>query len=154
MTSRKTSEEIRMPTFAFAFLYAFVHACAKSGTSAGFSTGGGCLGELAGYTPGMGGPEEGEGRGTKAYGVTGMTDGPPWVSTLVVDTDDEGEVLEWEVDDDEFEGAAKARPAPRRTRRMGSRMDRKRARSEHQEGERNPRSRGVESELEVRRNRP
>ena len=44
----------------------------------GLSTGGGCLGEDSGYTPGMGGCEEGEGegKGTKMYGVVGMTDGP------------------------------------------------------------------------------
>jgi len=69
---------------ALAFLYAFVHAGAKSGTNAGLSTGGGSFGELAGYTPGRGGPEDGDGNGVKAYGVTGMTDGPGWVSTLIL----------------------------------------------------------------------
>ncbi len=73
-----------LPTFAFAFLYASVHAGAKSGTSAGLSTGGGCLGELAGYTLGMGGSGEGDGKDTKGYGVTGMTDGPGCVSTLML----------------------------------------------------------------------
>ena len=52
-------------TFAFAFLYALAHAGAKSGTSAGLPTGGGCLGELAGYTPIMGGSEDGDGKGAK-----------------------------------------------------------------------------------------
>ena len=32
----------------------------------------------------MGGCEEGEGKGTKVYGVVGMTDGPDCVSTLIV----------------------------------------------------------------------
>jgi hypothetical protein len=73
-----------IPTLAFAFLYAFVQASAKSGTSAGLSTGGGCFGELAGYTPGMGGSEDGDGKGTKRYGVTGMEEGPGSVSTLIL----------------------------------------------------------------------
>jgi hypothetical protein len=33
-----------------------------------------------GYTPGIGGPEEGKGKGTKLYGVVGMVDGPGCVS--------------------------------------------------------------------------
>jgi len=74
--------ELGIPTFAFAFLYASAHARAKSGTNAGLSTGGGCLGKLAGYTPGIGGSEEGEGKGTKIYGVVGMMDGPGCVSRL------------------------------------------------------------------------
>jgi len=72
--------ELRTPTFAFAFLYASVHARAKLGTNAGLSTGGGCLGILSGYTSGIGGWEEGEGKGTKIYGVVGMVDGPGCVS--------------------------------------------------------------------------
>ena len=55
VTEVEDTKKIRILTFAFAFLYALVHACVKSGTSAGFSTGGGCLGEVFGYTPGMGG---------------------------------------------------------------------------------------------------
>jgi hypothetical protein len=55
-----------MPTFSFALLYALVHADAKSGTRAGLSTGGGCFGELTGYTPGMGDTEDGDGKGSKA----------------------------------------------------------------------------------------
>jgi hypothetical protein len=70
-------------TLALAFSYALVHAGAKSGTSAGLSTGGGCLGELAGYTPGIGGSEDGDGKGANGYGVTGMTDGPSSVSALI-----------------------------------------------------------------------
>jgi hypothetical protein len=42
------------------------------------------LGELAGYTPEMGGTEDGDGKGSKVYGVTGMTDGPGSVSTLIL----------------------------------------------------------------------
>jgi hypothetical protein len=42
------------------------------------------LGELAGYTPEMGGTEDGEGKGSKAYGVAGMADGPGSVSTLIL----------------------------------------------------------------------
>ena len=69
---------------AFAFSYALVHAGVKSGTNAGFSTGGGCFGELAGYTPGIRGSDDGEWKGAKAYGVLGMTDGPGSVSTLIL----------------------------------------------------------------------
>jgi len=85
MKHRSESKDIlklRIPTFAFAFLYASAHARAKSGTNAGLSTGGGCLGKLAGYTSGIGGSEEGEGKGTKIYGVVGMMDGPGCVSRL------------------------------------------------------------------------
>jgi hypothetical protein len=32
----------------------------------------------------MGGPEDGDGKGAKAYGVAGMTDGPGSVSTLML----------------------------------------------------------------------
>jgi hypothetical protein len=60
---------------AFAFLWAYAHAWAKSGTISGFSTGGGLIGEVKGYTPGMGGSDDGNGKGTKGYGVTGMSDG-------------------------------------------------------------------------------
>jgi hypothetical protein len=79
-----TSKELNIPTFAFAFLYAVVQAGAKSGTRAGLSTGGGCFGELSGYTPWMEGSEDGDGKGAKAYGVTGMTDGLASVSTLIL----------------------------------------------------------------------
>jgi len=70
----------------------------------------------------MGGCEEGEGKGTKMYGVVGMTDGPGCVSTLMVvdvvvagaengvledvnDGEDEGEVILAEGDElrDELE---------------------------------------------------
>lgn len=55
----------------------------------------------------MGGCEEGEGKGTKLYGVVGMTDGPGCVSTLilvdVVVAGAEDGVLE-EVSEDEDEG--------------------------------------------------
>ena len=90
--------ESRTPTFAFAFSYASVHARAKSGTNAGLSTGGGCFGTLSGYTSGIGGPEEGEGKGMKIYGVVGMVDGPGSVSKLplvavVVVSRAEGEAL-------------------------------------------------------------
>ena len=58
----------------------------------------------------MGGCEEGEGKGTKMYGVVGMTDGPGCVSTLmlvdVVVAGAEDGVLE-EVSDDEDEGEVK-----------------------------------------------
>ena len=76
----KDTMELRIPTFALAFLYASVHVWEKSGTNAGLSTGGGCLGKLAGYTSKIGGPEEGEGKGMNIYGVVGMTDGPGCVS--------------------------------------------------------------------------
>ena len=135
---------------AFAFSYALVHAGAKSGTNAGFSTGGGCFGELAGYTPGIGGSDDGEGKGANAYGVLGMTDGPGSVSTLILvvvegteeDVDelllpkadklarldvvvtkkDEGVEKEGE---DKLEGevVASARAAARRTRTAGDHMD-------------------------------
>ena len=59
----------------------------------------------------MGGCEEGEGKGTKMYGVVGITDGPGCVSTLmlvdVVVAGAENGVLE-EVSDDEDEGEVKA----------------------------------------------
>jgi hypothetical protein len=84
VTSWESLKGFDIPTFAFALLYALVHAGAKSGTSAGLSTGGGCFGELAGYTPGMGGSEDGDGKGAKEYGVTGMIDGPGSVSTLIL----------------------------------------------------------------------
>jgi hypothetical protein len=32
----------------------------------------------------MGGSEDGDGKGTKGYGVTGMIDGPGSVSTLIL----------------------------------------------------------------------
>jgi len=70
----------------------------------------------------MGGCEEGEGKGTKMYGVVGMTDGPGCVSTLILvdvvvagaedgvleevsDGEDEGEVTltEWDELRDELE---------------------------------------------------
>ena len=93
--------ESRTPTFAFAFSYASVHARAKSGTNAGLSTGGGCLGTLSGYTSGIGGPEEGEGKGMKIYGVVGMVDGPGSVSkpplvAVVIVSRAEGEALKEE----------------------------------------------------------
>jgi hypothetical protein len=53
-------------TFALALRYALAQASAKSGTNSGLSTGGGCLGELAGYKPGMGGSEDGDGKGSNA----------------------------------------------------------------------------------------
>ena len=59
-----------------------VHAGAKSGTSPGLSTGGGLLGDANGYTPGIGGSEEGDGNGTKAYERIGIPDGNGWVRTL------------------------------------------------------------------------
>ena len=37
----------------------------KSGTRAGLSTGGGILSAVKGYTPGIGGSEDGDGNGTK-----------------------------------------------------------------------------------------
>jgi hypothetical protein len=42
------------------------------------------LGEVSGYTPGIGGCEDGEGKGKKEYGVVGMADGPDCVSTLML----------------------------------------------------------------------
>ena len=42
------------------------------------------MGEVSGYIPGMGGCEDGEGKGKKGYGVVGMTDGPGCVSTLML----------------------------------------------------------------------
>lgn len=96
MTSWESLKGFDIPTLAFALIYAVVHAGAKSGTSAGLSTGGGCFGELARYTPGMGGSEDGDGKGAKGYGVTGMIDGPDSVSTLilvVVTEEDGGELL-------------------------------------------------------------
>lgn len=117
-------EPLKVHTFAFAFSYALVHARAKSGTSAGLSTGGGCLGELARYTPGTGGSEDGDGKGEKAYRVTGMTDGPGSVNTLLLaeGDDDCGERVDSDSDDDddddddgvESEGVAKARAAAKR----------------------------------------
>jgi hypothetical protein len=97
-------------TFALAFVYDSVHAAAKSGTSSGLSTGGGWFGELAGYTPGMGGSEEGEGKGTKAYGVVGITNGPGWVSTpllevVVVGGAEEEELEEFGKSEDESDVA-------------------------------------------------
>ena len=63
----------------------------------------------------MGGCEEGEGKGTKLYGVVGMTDSPGCVSTLILvdvvvagaedgalevsDDEDKGEAIELEVDE-------------------------------------------------------
>src|SRR5579863_6904759 len=94
-----------IPTFAF--WYASVHAGAKSGTCSGLLTGGGFLGAVSGYTPGMGGCEDGEGKGAKGYGVIGMTDGPGCVSTLmlvvVVVSDAEDGLLEDEVREEEGE---------------------------------------------------
>jgi hypothetical protein len=92
-----------IPTSAFAFLYASVHADAKSGTCAGLPTGGGFLGEVSGYTPGMGGCEDGEGKGKNGYGIVGMTDGPDCVSTLmlVVVVVSGAEEVGEEVDEDE-----------------------------------------------------
>ena len=78
----KDISESGILTFAFAFLCASAHARAKSGTNSGISTGGGCLGRLAGYTFGIGGSEEGGGKGMKIYGVVGITDGPGCVSGL------------------------------------------------------------------------
>jgi hypothetical protein len=66
------------------------------------------LGDEFGYTLGIGGCEDGEGKGTKGYGVVGMTDGPGCVSTLmlvvVVVRDAEEEVLGEEEGEDEGEG--------------------------------------------------
>ena len=56
----------------------------KSGTISGFSTGGGLLGEINGYTPGMGGSDGGDGNGTKVYGVIGSSDGRGWVRAVPV----------------------------------------------------------------------
>jgi hypothetical protein len=53
----------------------------KSGTSSGLSTGGGFLGEAKGYTPGIGGPEEGDGNGAKVYKLMGIGVGNGWVRT-------------------------------------------------------------------------
>jgi hypothetical protein len=78
----KDFSESRIRTFASAFLCASAHARAKSGTNSGLSTGGGCLGRLAGYTFEIGGSEEGEGKGMKIYGVVGIMDGPGCVSRL------------------------------------------------------------------------
>ena len=76
------------------------------GTCSGLSTGGGFSGTVSGYTPGMGGCEDGEGKGAKRYGVVGMTDGPGCVSTLmlvvVVVTDGEDGLLD-EVREEEGE---------------------------------------------------
>jgi hypothetical protein len=41
------------------------------------------LGDLPGYRPRVGGCDDGEGRGTKAYWVVGTTDSPGYVSTLM-----------------------------------------------------------------------
>ena len=80
------------------------------------------MGELARYTPGTGGSKDGDGKGEKAYRVTGMTDGPVSVSTLVLvrTGDDCGERVDGdgdgEDDDVESEGVAEARAAARRMR--------------------------------------
>ena len=144
MINWKPLRKFDIPTFAFALVYALVHASAKSGTSAGLSTGGGCLGEVAGYTPGIGGSEDGDGKGVNGYGVTGTTDGPGSVSTLipVVDKSTEesrGELLlpeeelgELDVDvteevdngvDGDDEAPAEARAAAKRTRTTADHMD-------------------------------
>ena len=82
------------------------------------------MGELARYTPGTGGSKDGDGKGEKAYRVTGMTDGPGSVSTpvLVRTGDDCGERVDGDGDGDgdgddvdvESEGVAEARAAARR----------------------------------------
>ena len=78
------------------------------------------MGELARYTPGTGGSEDGDGKGEKAYRVTGMTDGPGSVSTVVLvkTGDDCGESVDSDGEDDdvESEGVAEARAAARRMR--------------------------------------
>jgi hypothetical protein len=55
------------------------------------------LGERAGYTPGIDGSDDGDGKGAKGCEVIGMIDGPGSVSTLVpkvVSTEgDRGELL-------------------------------------------------------------
>ena len=68
------------------------------------------------YTPRTGGSEDGDGKGEKAYRVTGTTDGPGSVSTLVLvrTGDDYGESVD--DDDVESEGVAEARAAARRMR--------------------------------------
>ena len=84
------------------------------------------MGELARYTPGTGGSEDGDGKGEKAYRVTGMTDGPGSVSTLVLvrTGDDCGESVDGDGEDDdvESEGVAEARAAARRMRTAESHM--------------------------------
>lgn len=94
--NRESQEGFNIHTLALALSYALVHAAAKSGTSAGLSTGGGSLSKAAGYTPGMGGSEDGDGNGAKRYGEMGMVDGPGSVSTLilvVVGSIDGGELI-------------------------------------------------------------
>ena len=68
------------------------------------------------YTPRTGGSEDGDGKGEKTYRVTGTTDGPGSVSTLVLvrTGDDYGESVD--DDDVESEGVAEARAAARRMR--------------------------------------
>ena len=87
------------------------------------------MGELARYTPGTGGSEDGDGKGEKAYRVTGMTDGPVSVSTLVLvrTGDDCGERVDGDGDGDdddvESEGVAEAHAAARRMRTAEAHMD-------------------------------
>ena len=144
VTRWKPLNKSNIHTFPFAFSYAVVHAGAKSGTNAGFSTGGGYFGELAGYTPGIGGSDDGEGKAAKAYGVLGMADGPGSVSTLILvvvegTEEDVDEMLLAEEDklagldvgvteeeDDDCgggEGAAVARAAARRMKTAEDHMD-------------------------------
>ena len=95
------------------------------------------MGDLAGYTPGIEGSEDGDGKGAKGYEVTGMIDGPGSVSTLVpkvVSTEGDGGKplpLEYDMEEGngkegegkvECEGAAEARAAARRTRTRADHM--------------------------------
>ena len=104
MTSWEPLNGLNIHTLAFAFSYALVHAGAKSGTNAGFSTGGGCFGELVGYTPGIGGSDDGEGKGAKVYGVLGMTNGPGSVSTVILVVGTKEDVDELLLPEDELAG--------------------------------------------------
>ena len=145
MINWEPPREFNIPTLAFALAYALVHAGAKSGTNAGLLTGGGCLGELTKYTPGMGGSEDGDGKGANGYGVTGMADGPGSMSTLILvvvrnTEESRGELLipeeeklgRLDVDvtegddkgsDGDDEGSAEARAVARRIRTAADHMD-------------------------------
>ena len=103
------------------------------------------MGKLARYTSGMGGSEDGDGKGANRYGVTGMADGPGSVSTLILvivrnTEESRGELLIPEEDklgkldvdvtegddeglDGDDEGSAEARAVARKIRTAADHMD-------------------------------
>lgn len=86
---RKTPQETIWLTKAPASVSAAAQAGVKSGTSAGLVTGGGLLGAAKGYTPGIGGSEDGNGVAVapgvdrRVPGVVGRVFGVPGVDGRV-----------------------------------------------------------------------